>query len=76
LLTGEIIYSQENETSVKNALAVGTYSLEVERIESKHVKAKPDKICLNIDSKLAEKIAASYVYGEVLNRAIEPCWWR
>jgi hypothetical protein len=65
LLTGEIIYSKENEKSVKAALAAGTFACEDWR---------GDKQQVPLSSNLISKIVA-YEYGEVLNRAIEPCWW-
>lgn len=74
LLTGEIIYCQTNEAAVKQALAIGVYSIEVAHIESKHVKSKPERILLPISQEAIDQI--NFEYGEVLNRAVEPCWWR
>jgi hypothetical protein len=75
LLTGEIIYRRENEFAIKQALACGTYTVEVPAFESKHLLKSPEKTVLPLDQSLVNQVV-KYEYGEVLNRAIEPCWWR
>ena len=74
LLTGEIIYRRENEATIKEALASGTYLVEVARPENKHIKSKPERIVLPISQEAIDRI--NFEYGEVLNRGIVPCWWR
>ncbi len=75
LLTGEIIYRKDNEQAIKVALAVGTYSVEVPQFESKHLKKSPEKIVMPFEQAIIDQVFKCE-YGEVLNRAIEPCWWR
>ena len=75
LLTGEIIYSLANEVVVRQALAFGTFQIELPHFESKHIKSKPERLLLEITSEAIEE-NFHYDYGEVLNRGITPCWWR
>ena len=65
LLTGEIIMRKENEAAIQRALITETLVIEDWRGQ---------KTAVPLDQSVVSQIV--YEPGEVLNRAIEPCWWR
>lgn len=74
-VTGEVTFDPKLKGNIHTALLSGKYRVEVETVISPHVKPRTEKFWLDIDCDVAD-LVLDREEGEVLNRAVEPCWWR
>jgi len=75
-VTGEIAYDHANTSEIKHAILTGVYCYEEPaRFASPHCPAKTEKVWASIDKKFVETLS-DFEQGELLNRALNPCWWR
>jgi len=81
LYNGEIIFNKKNEASIQTAILTAQYCMEKEKpILSPNDKKRKkhdrvERTLFKIDLGVADKILV-YEDGEVMNRAVIPCWWR
>jgi ATP-dependent 26S proteasome regulatory subunit len=76
LLTGEITFNQTNNSTVIQTLTKTQYSLDRDIPgANKHCKRQTERVWFNFDLDV-DNLLLTFEHGEVLNRPIEPCWWR
>ena len=79
--TGEVTYLKENKGIIETKLLATQFCVDViDKIQvnsplSKHVRVERYPVWSYIDCKVIDKVL-SLDESEVLNRGIEPCWWR